>query len=205
MHNFMGRTTCPGPAASIAVGLATALATMAAVPTMARAETVTVDIWEHGSWRVRKYETPGYAGFGGCEVRTGGDGAGVVSIHVGDGGSDASVSYVPVAFRGMPSPLMLDDTVFFFVDGLPIAVSHQLEISEYENGYGEWQVSADAGNDGVAGTVRDLRAGNLMEVGVTRAGTMTIYDSYPLNGFTATWLKASDWCGFDPARTFQTL
>ena len=189
--------------------MAMALAAVLAMPWcgagVARAENVTVDRWSHGAWHVRFFTNPDFPGFGGCEVWTGSDGAGVFGITVGEDGADASLSYVPVAPRGYPSPLIDGDLVSFIVDGQVIPVSQELEISEMENAFGEWEVSADASNRGVASTVRSLRAGDVMKVGVTRQGQMTIYETYSLSGFTATWLKVAEWCGFDPNKRFVTL
>lgn len=190
---------------NVVMALAGLLALLWSAAGMARAGTVTVDRWSHGAWHVRFFANPDFPGFGGCEVWTGSDGAGVFGITVGEDGVDASLSYVPVAPRGYPSPLIDGDFVSLIVDGQVIPVSQELEIYELENEFGEWEVSADAGNSGVAGTVRSLRAGGVMEVGVTRQGQMTIYETYALTGFTATWLKAAEWCGFDPDKRFATL
>lgn len=185
------------------------LALCASFVAMASAGPIEIEVevraWDHGAWNLRTYAAPGRPGLAGCEVWTGGAGAGVFSIHMGNGGADASVSYVPVTVRGLPTPLTPDDTVLLIVDGRPLALPEELDVFAFENASGEWEVSADAGNLAVADTVRALRAGTMMQVGVTHANSLAIHEDYPLTGFTATWLKAADWCGFDPGKTFRTL
>lgn len=167
----------------------------------ATAEEIEVQTWAHGAWHVRQYQHAGFD-FYGCEVWTGGDGAGVVSIDVNDGGADASLDYTPVAYRGLPAPLTLDDQVALIFDGQVSAASEAMEVMELENEWQEWIVSAGIFNFMIAETVQDMRAANTLEVGVARNGALTVYDTYPLTGFTATWLKASEWCRFDPDKAF---
>ncbi|KAA2314714.1 hypothetical protein DL237_06710 [Pseudooceanicola sediminis] len=170
----------------------------------AQADSRTLDEWAHGVWSVALQQDATH-GNRVCHLSNGGDGRGNLAISVGDGGGDATFSYTPVWFRGMAAPLTLDDTIALIFDGQASPIGPEMEITEYTNEWGDAVVDAALSNMFVAETVDLLRASNSLIVGVKRDGEMTIYDSYMLNGFTATWLKAAEWCGFDPAKRFVTL
>ncbi len=179
--------------------LLAALLAVAASPSFA--EEVQLAYWEHGSWRVALVEDTQW-NMRSCRVWTGGDGNGTLALHVGDGGADASFSYEPVTFRNIAPPMTLDDEMVLMFDGQESWIADELTVSEYYNDFGDFVVDASLSNSFVSETVKELRAGNTVIVGVRRGGAPKVFDTFLLNGFTATWLKASEWCRFNAGKSF---
>ncbi|WP_118133528.1 hypothetical protein [Oceanicella sp. SM1341] len=175
------------------------LALAGAAPAAERRE---LAYWEHGSWRVAMIEQVG-VDIRQCEVFTGGDGNGSLRITVGEGGSDAALTWLPVWFRGMEQPITLDDEMVLLLDGQESPLSGAMEVFEGPDEYGEPSVDASLGSADVPEAVRALRAGNVLVAGARREGALRVIDTWLLDGFTAAWLKASEWCGFDPRAAFR--
>ena len=164
------------------------------------AEKVTFERWSYGAWTVRKYEYVEFDSYG-CEVWTGNDGgAGVLAIDVNDGGAEVTITYTPANLRDSAGPMTPGDSVVLIVDSLILPISTKIEVGAFQNDWSDSEFSALAHNAFVTETIDALRAGDLVEVGVQHAGQFMIYDVFSLYGVTATWLKASEWCGFDPDR-----
>ena len=124
---------------------------------------------------------------------------------MGEGGADAAFVYTPVLFRGLPQPLVPQDRLALLVDGQDSPLARRMEIVEWHDQWGDFVVDASLGGPDVSVAVRALRAANTLIVGRMEAGGPQVLDTFLLSGFTATWLKASEWCRFDPARGFRTL
>lgn len=159
--------------------------------------------WDRGVWHVALTENVQWNQRS-CVVWTGGDGAGTFSVHVGEGGGDASVSYIPVSYRGMPSALDTADSAAMLIDGRATWLGYEMELGGLPNDWGSYNPDAGLSNHLVAETVQELRAGNMLQMGGVQNGHTQIYDEFGLTGFTATWLKASEWCRFNPNKTFQS-
>ncbi|NIZ08013.1 hypothetical protein [Pseudooceanicola sp. HF7] len=185
-------------ATGLALGLALLLPSLAA-----HANQRELAYWTHGNWNVALVENIEHD-IRTCRVWTGGDGIGTVSLTVGEGGFDAAFSYQPVTFRGMAPPMELDDDVMMIFDGQESWIAEEMEIFGWYDDSGIYQVDAALSNYLVAETVQSLEAANTLLMGTHRGGQSHVIDSFLLSGFTATWLKAADWCGFDPDKQFQT-
>lgn len=168
----------------------------------AQAHERSLSSWSHGAWSVDLLENAAF-GYRSCRVSTGGDGSGTLALRIGEGGADATFSYTPVWFRGMAPPLHWDDKMALIFDGQPSPMADKMEIVTFTDAGGESIVDAALSNGYVADTVGLLRASNTVIVAVGRDGVTSPYDTYLLTGFTATWLKAAEWCGFDPAKRFS--
>jgi hypothetical protein len=173
------------------------------VSPVARAEVVQLDHWQHGAWRVALTEDTAY-GVRACRVWTGGDGLGTVSFHVNDRGGDATLAYEPVWFRGMPPPFDWNETVGLVFDGQSSGIGPALEIVEWVDEWGAQRMDASITNALVAEAVALSRRSNTLIVTVAGDGPTRVNDTFLLDGFTATWLKASEWCRFDADKRFQT-
>ncbi|WP_196941917.1 hypothetical protein [Pseudooceanicola algae] len=160
--------------------------------------------WGHGNWQVRKVENTHFQ-MRNCEIWTGGDGIGTLRLTVGDGGADASLTYQPVVFRGMPLPMTDQDDFLMLFDGKPNWIAAEVTISEWVDDWEMFRVDASLSNEGVAEAVQNLRDANTLLVGTQGRGKPHVIDTFLLDGFTATWLKAGEWCGFDPEKRFRTL
>lgn len=164
------------------------------------AEKVTFEVWSYGAWTVRKYEYAEFDSYG-CEVWTGNDGgAGVLAININDGGAEVAINYTPADLSDSPGPMTPGDPVALIVDRLIQPISAKMEVGAFQSDWSNSEFSASAHNTLVSETIDALRAGDIVEVGVHHAGQFKIYDVFSLYGVTATWLKASEWCGFDPDR-----
>lgn len=148
--------------------------------------------WEKGHWRVQTTDT------GSCEIRTGGDGNGSLSISVDPQGFNATLAYHPVYFRGEALPLRDTDAVSLIFDGEESWLSEEIFVAEGTSEWGEPSVEAILTTGFTADAVAALRASNTLLVARMREGETQVFDTYLLDGFTANWLKAAEWCGFDP-------
>ncbi|WP_424931543.1 hypothetical protein [Amaricoccus macauensis] len=148
--------------------------------------------WEKGHWRVQTTDT------GSCEVRTGGDGNGSLSLHVDPKGFNATLVYEPVYFRGEALPLRDTDEISLIFDGEESWLSSEVFVSEGTSDWGEPSVEAIMTTGFIGDAVAELRASNTLIVARMREGEARVFDTYLLDGFTANWLKAAEWCDFDP-------
>lgn len=175
-----------------------AAAALAALPMLAGgANARPLAEWAHKDWRAYSFGDS-------CEIRTGGDGAGVFSITVDRGGYNASATYLPVAFRNMPQPLEFNDGVDLYVDGRDAGFGYETAIFDGTDEWGEYFRGANT-YAGVPELLRMLRRGNMLEILVSREGRAPrIYDEFSLSGITANLLKISEWCAFDADNLFQS-
>lgn len=173
--------------APLALAIPLAVAGVLAAPAQADSS-----FWEHGAWRVHMTDT------GACELRTGGDGNGALLFSIGENGYDGVLSYIPVWFRHDPLPLDVYDEIALIFDGTPTWLSDEMAVLQGTDAFGEPTVEASMTNGFAAETVAALRDGDVVEIGVTHEGAFRIFDTYSLSGFTAVWLKAAEWCSFDP-------
>lgn len=167
----------------------------------ASAERQTLSQWNSGAWNVALVNDTRWNQKS-CIVWTGGDGTGILRMHISHGGGDASFGYTPVAFSNVPSPLYNAVSVLVVVDGYIMSVGSDMEIGTSQNEWNEPETYASVSNTNVSNVVEAFRLGDQVDMGGAETGQIAIFDSYSLSGFTANWLKAAEWCAFQPDKVF---
>lgn len=149
--------------------------------------------WSHKAWQVTKKDTR-------CTLSTGGDGDDYFRVSFANRGLDAAVDYEPLIIRGYPVPLSAGDEVELRIDGKPNWLGEEMSTFEDKNEWDEYRIVATLTTGFVPELVEALRRGNELEVGKTDASGSRTLAKFSLSGFTASLLKASEWCRFDPKK-----
>lgn len=168
-----------------------------AAPTLRLAAAAQSQYWDHKDWRAMADSN--MRGEFECRAWTGGDGNDSF-VLVATRSGEVTVYFDEATARGYPTNLQEADTVQFVVTTprpmLFDDVSVLVDIDE------EGIPLAHAGTpDGYTPElVRALRAGHTvrLERENPSTGVYEVVSEFSLSGFTANYLKVSEWCGFDP-------
>lgn len=136
-----------------------------------------------------------------CRIWTGGDGSGTVAISIDPLGYNVGLDYDAVVYRGYPSPLTQDvDEVDLMFDGRPAGLIGEMYVHQGYDAYNHPTAGAALTAGFVIDAIRQMRAGSRLDVFRSnyRTGERGVIDSFSLSGFTATYLKISEWCRFHP-------
>ncbi|MFN3259305.1 MAG: hypothetical protein ACE37J_01980 [Pikeienuella sp.] len=148
--------------------------------------------WAHKDWRA---EMRGEV----CSIHTGGDAEGSFRLEFDRGGFNAEAIYHPLWYRSEPQPLDFDDGFEILIDGEAIWLGDELSVYVGADEYGDYFRAAALTSGFVQELATALRAGGRIGFVVLRAGREpALYDELSLSGFTANFLKAAEWCGFNP-------
>jgi hypothetical protein len=148
--------------------------------------------WSHKDWRV---EVSGSR----CLMRAGGDGEDYLLVGFDKDGYNAAFTYEPLIMRGAPVALSKTDEIILFVDGQENWLGEEMFVSEGENEYGEYSIVASLTSGFVYELTMLLRKSGSLEVRKRQAdGAVSTLATFSLAGFAATYLKAAEWCKFNP-------
>lgn len=154
--------------------------------------------WSHKDWRA------GYEG-GRCAIWTGGDGAGTFEISFETGGYNGSASYLPIVYSNYPLPLREDDEYELIVNNRASGFGSELWFYDGMDGYNRYMVGATLTGGFVPDLIATFRRSDTLAIQIWPTGKAPyIADDFSLSGFTATYLKISEWCAFDPDNLFQS-
>lgn len=154
--------------------------------------------WSHGDWQA-EFQA------GTCEIRTGGDGAGVFRIQFQMGGFDGDATYLPVVYSNMPAPLTADDEFDLIIDQRVTDFGSELWFHDGNDPFGRYMVGASLTGGFVPDLVAEFRRGNRAALRISSPGAHPyIAEDFSLAGFSAAYLKISEWCHFDPDNLFQS-
>ncbi len=148
--------------------------------------------WSYKDWRV---ELKG----GRCALSTGGDGDGFFRLEFGMLGFDAAAIYQPLWYRSEPMPLEFEDGVAVVIDGRDSGFGDEMAVFDGRDEWDDYFRAAALTTGYVPDLVETLRRANRIAFVVFRPGRApAVYDDLSLSGFTAVYLKASEWCRFSP-------
>ena len=153
--------------------------------------------WEHKDWRT--YAESDAHGVRHCTAMTGGDGDNMLELHATTAGG-VSLRFEEQTYRGLKPFLQETDLLSFRVNSSPVTDSGDLHPS----------LGYDA--DGIPVATAGVPAGAAVSLlaAMRSATTLTVLHSrgpgdapdaigeFSLAGFTANYLKAAEWCGFEP-------
>ncbi|SNR61395.1 hypothetical protein [Puniceibacterium sediminis] len=155
-------------------------------------------VWSHKEW------SAGYE-MGRCAIWTGGDGSGIFEIEVDMGGYNASASYLPIVYSNYPIPLREDDEFELYIDHQMSDFGPEMGFYDSMDSYGRYMVAAGMTDGFVPDLIGTFRGANSVAVEVLHYGEPPfVADEFSLSGFTATYLKISEWCRFDPNHLFRS-
>lgn len=155
--------------------------------------------WEFGDWSVAVTQSFGEEhAYTECRAWTGGDGDPTLSVIAGliDGEvhEPPHVEVVERAMRGQPTAMVDGSTTaFLFDDGTLFPAAMYTGESEDGPMYRIGHIFVD--QDLVTSVLRAMRHGALVHVGISPEWTQT----FSLAGFTASFGKIAEQCGFDPS------
>ena len=148
--------------------------------------------WSHKAWHVAFTA-------GACSLWTGSDGSGTFELTFGRGGVDGAAHYLPIVYSNLPLPLREEDGYEILIDGQPSGFGPEMWFYDGPDAYGRYMVGAALTGGFVPDLVEAFRQGNALAIRVTPMGKAAyVADAFSLAGFSAAYLKASEWCQFDP-------
>ncbi len=151
-----------------------------------------INTWAHNDWTALQYD--GY-----CEIRTGGDGDGTLAVTFDTGGYNPSLAYTPVFIRGYSTPIDMDTYFRVFIDTEETYFGEELFAYSHFNEWNETVASAGLTPGFVPDILAQMRGGIRIAFEVKNVGALpAIYDDFSLMGASATLLKISEWCSFNP-------
>lgn len=154
--------------------------------------------WSHKDWSAA-FEA------GRCAISTGGDGAGNFEIQFEMGGFNGEASYLPIVYSNLPLPLRPEDEFEILINGAASGFGPEFGFYDGDDGYGRYMVGAALTGGFVPDLVAAFRRGDHVAVRVIRQGEAPfVIDEFSLSGFTANYLKISEWCHFDPDNLFRS-
>lgn len=178
--------------------LAAALLAASAFAAPAGALTDPERVWDHKDWR-SAFQA------GQCAISAGGDGAGRFEISFDMGGFNASARYLPIVYSSMPMPLKPDDEYEILINGAVSDFGSEFWFYDGDDGYGRYMVGASLTGGFTPDLIEAFRRGDHVAIRVMRVGEQPfIIDEFSLSGFTANYLKVSEWCHFDPNNLFRS-
>jgi hypothetical protein len=151
---------------------------------------VAEDYWSYKDWHVSIDKDR-------CRIATGGDGNDVFSLAFSKGGVDASAQYEPLLIRGYPSRLAVSDSLILIIDGKEHRLGDEMLIHEGQNEWNEYFIAASLPSGMVPELVSVLGAASTLELRKELSNPPDAMAIFSLSGFTATLLKAAEWCSFD--------
>lgn len=173
----------------LCVGLQLAFVVMA----LAKAD----EFWDHKDWRA--FAGNGQKGQLECMAMTGGDGDDSFRLTAGKGG-DLGLHYAEATARGVRPDLREDDFLRVVIEGKKGARFEDMAVRVGVDQEGIPYAHGDMVDGDVAAAIRAMRAGNTLVVEREKrddAGWVVL-GRFSLAGFTATYLKLSEWCRFKP-------
>ena len=152
--------------------------------------------WEHKDWKL--YGERDAKGILHCNATTGGDGDPMFNVSARMGG-DISIYYQEQTYRGMAPVLKKTDNIVFKLD------------DKAQTLYDDVQVFIDRDDDGIPRAIASMPGGYAAEVtrNMRRSSSVSVLREDPkskklvlihkfsLAGFSAVFLKASEWCRFN--------
>ena len=139
-----------------------------------------------------------------CSVRTGGDGISVIAVQIPwgnvDAGTGPTVDYNEVTYRNLPTSLQGKQEISWVVSTSKGSYSYRGETYTGHDKTGHpYAINRIQGNIDGGDSLKMLRA-------FAKGSTVTLYDDYSggdihsasLSGFSASYRKVSQWCGFSP-------
>lgn len=152
--------------------------------------------WEHKDWKV--FGERNAKGKKVCTAMTGGDGSDMFHVVAAAGG-DISIYYQEQTYRGMKPVLNKNDAILFRFDDKKQTVYDDVSVFITVDAEGIPQATANLPSGYSAEVIRTMRASSSVSVlrENPKTGKPVLVSKFSLAGFTATLLKASEWCGFD--------
>jgi hypothetical protein len=139
-----------------------------------------------------------------CSVSTGGDGVSVISAQIPwgnmDPGTGPTVDYNEVTYRNLPTGLQGKQEISWVVSTSKGSYNYRGETYTGHDDTGHpFAINRIQGNIDNGDSLKMLRA-------FAKGSTVTLYDDYSggdihtasLSGFSASYRKVSQWCGFSP-------
>jgi len=165
---------------------------LAMLPAQAAAD----QFWEHKDWKVHSERDA--KGKKVCTATTGGDGSDMFHV-VATAGGDLSIYYQEQTYRGMKPALNKSDAIVFRFDDKKQSVYDDVQVFLTVDAEGIPQATAGLPSGYSAEVIRTMRASSSVSVlrEHPKTGKPALVGKFSLAGFTATLLKASEWCGFD--------
>ncbi len=153
--------------------------------------------WGHKDWRA--FTGKGQPGELACIAMTGGDGSDSFRLTAATGG-DLGLQYAEATARGIRPDLQKGDLLRVVIDGAKGMQFEDIAVDIGVDRDGIPYAHGDLVGGDVASAIGAMRAGNVLVVerekrdgsGWARLGR------FSLSGFTATYLKLSEWCNFKP-------
>ncbi|MER0236775.1 hypothetical protein [Fulvimarina sp. MAC8] len=154
--------------------------------------------WSRNAWTA-EFEA------GECRLRTGSDGKGDFVISFQMGGFDGAADYLPIVYSNLPLPLRKDDTYEILIDGRATEFGSEMWFYDGQDAFDRYMVGASLTGGFVPDLVDAFRQGDTVAFQVEPNGKAPyIADDFSLSGFSATYLKISEWCHFDPDNLFRS-
>jgi len=155
--------------------------------------------WEHKDWKV--FSERNAQGKKLCTAMTGGDGSDMFYVVAAAGG-DISIYYREQTYRGMKPALKKEDSIVFRFDDKKQTEYDDVQVFLGVDAEGIPLATANLPGGWSAEVIRTMRASSSVNVlrDNPKTGKRALVGKFSLAGFTATLLKASEWCGFDASK-----
>ncbi len=149
------------------------------------------EFWSHKDWHVSVENAR-------CRMVTGGDGNDTFSLSFERGGFNAAAAYEPLTMRGYAPSVVPNDELALLINRKPHHLGDELSVHEGRDEYGDSFVAASIPSGLVGDLIAALKSASSLEVQKTEHDKPRTLAAFSLSGFTATLLKAAEWCEFDP-------
>lgn len=154
--------------------------------------------WRHKDWSAAQYGRV-------CVLWTGGDGHGSFRVRIEEGGYNADIVYEPIWARGYHEPVGFEDEFSVYIDGRETDYGPEMAVYDGEDEWGEYFRRVGMTTGFTPAMIFEMRRGGRLAMQVDKPGQApAVYDDFSLSGFTASFLKVSEWRRFHPDRLFQS-
>lgn len=155
-------------------------------------------VWSYKDWHAQFSKDR-------CTLSTGGDGSGRFVLSFDMGGFNTQAAYRPIVYSNYPLPLRQNDKFEIYIDQIQSVFGAEMWFFDGPDPYGRYMVGAGLTGGFVPSLVDRFRRGNAISIIVRPYGRAAfVSDSFSLSGFTATYLKAAEWCRFNPNNLFRS-